>query len=124
MTKIKESENSLLGQIWPCYRREMAVIMESWREHMCKELQALPVEEWTYLKFDFKAPKKYVVYRELLRTYKNGWTKFKSIMDMVRFMANGSNIADNEAFETRTETIRQGLKRQKKHIYFKKNHLK
>ena len=119
MNKKKESENSLLGQIWPCYKEKMKAVLESWRKLVCKELQALPVEEWTYLKFDFKTPKKYVIYRELLRAYKNGQTKFKSILDMARFMANNSNIAVNKEFKTKVGTIRQGFKRQNENLYFK-----
>ena len=113
---VKESKSFLLGKIWPHYQEEMKIVMESWRDMMCEELQCLPVEEWEHLTFDFKNYKKHDVYRELMRAFNKKWTRFRSIKEMARFLANYSNIAENEDFDIRTETIRHNLNRQIKYI--------
>lgn len=112
----EENKNSLLGKIWPHYQENMEKIMETWRELMCEDLQDIPVIEWEYLLFKIKNHKKHRVYRDLVRAFNNGWTMFKSIKEMSRFMASCSNIADNDNFKIRSETIRHGLNLQKKYI--------
>ena len=90
--------------------------MESWRDMMSEELKHLPVAEWEYLTFDFKKHKKGMVYRVLMRAFKEKWTRFRTVKEMARFLADGSNIAENEDFHIRVETIRHSLNRQLKHF--------
>lgn len=112
----KESKSFLLGEIWPHYQEEMERKMEQWRDMMSEELKHLPVAEWEYLTFDFKKHKKGMVYRVLMRAFKEKWTRFRTVKEMARFLADGSNIAENEDFHIRVETIRHSLNRQLKHF--------
>ena len=113
---MKESKSFLLGKIWPRYQGDMERKMELWRDIMCEDLQSLPVAEWEHLTFDFKKHKKGRIYRDLRYALKYEWTRFKSVKEMARFLASDSNIADNEDFHIRVETIRHSLNQQLKHI--------
>ena len=113
---MKESKSFLLEKIWPHYQGKMESKMELWRDMMCEELKHLPVAEWENLTFDFKNHKKSMIYRDLMYAFKNKWTRFKSVKEMARFLASGSNIAENEDFHIRVETIRHSLNQQLKYI--------
>jgi hypothetical protein len=113
---VKESKSFLLGKIWPHYQEEMKIVMESWRDMMCEELKCLPVAEWEHLTFDFKNHKKCRIYRDLMYAFRKKWTRFRSVKEMARFLASGSNIAENEDFHIRVETIRHSLNQQLKYI--------
>lgn len=113
---MKESKSFLLGKIWPHYQGKMEPKMELWRDMMCEELKHLPVAEWEHLTFDFKNHKKCRIYRDLMYAFRKKWTRFRTVKEMARFLASGSNIAENEDFYIRVETIRHSLNRQLKHF--------
>ena len=111
--KIREVEKqSLLGQFYPCSYIKLKIFLDNWRVVLSEPNKSRSIEEWDYLEFDFTGYKKVIVYRELARAFDRGWFIKNNLSELARYMALHSNLAINENFKTRTETIRQGIKRE------------
>lgn len=126
MEKREVSKQSLLGQFYPCSYMELKIRLDNWRVVLSEPNKSRSIEEWDYLEFDFTGYKKVIVYRELARAFARGWFIKDNLSELARYMALHSNLAINENFKTRTETIRQGIKRElrrfKNLIQYRKEH--
>ena len=91
---------------------ELKIRLDNWRLVLCEPQKSRSIEEWDYLVFDFTGHKKEIVYRELARAFARGWFIKDNLSELARYMAQHSNLATNENLQTRTETIRQGIKRE------------
>ena len=125
--KIREVEKqSLLGQFYPCSYIKLKIFLDNWRVVLNEPNKSRSIEEWEYLDFDFTGHKKEIVYRELARAFARGWFIKDNLSELARYMALHSNLATNENLKTRTETIRQGIKRElrrfKNFIQYRKEH--
>ena len=112
MEKREVSKQSLLGQFYPCSYMELKIRLDNWRLVLCEPQKSRSIEEWDYLVFDFTGHKKEIVYRELARAFARGWFIKDNLSELARYMAQHSNLANSENLKTRTETIRQGIKRE------------
>ena len=106
------AKQSLLGQFYPCSYIKIKTNLDKWRVVLREPCKSRCIEEWDYLEFDFTGYKKVIVYRELARVFDRGWFIKNNLSELARYMALHSNLAINENFKTRTETIRQGIKRE------------
>ena len=111
--KIREvAKQSLLGQFYPCSYIKLKIIIDKWRVVLCEPCKSRSIEELNYFKFDFTGHKKKEIYYDLAYFFACGWFIKENLSELARYMAQHSNLANSENLKTRTETIRQGIKRE------------
>ena len=111
--KIREVEKqSLLGQFYPCSYIKIKTNLDKWRVVLREPYKSRSIEEWDYFKFDFTGHKKKEIYYDLAYFFACGWFIKENLSELARYMAQHSNLANSENLKTRTETIRQGIKRE------------
>ena len=111
--KIREVEKqSLLGQFYPCSYIKLKIIIDNWRVVLREPCKSRSIEELDYLEFDFIGHKKKEIYYDLAYFFACGWFIKENLSELARYMAQHSNLANSENLKTRTETIRQGIKRE------------
>jgi len=114
MRKREVNEQSLLGQFYPCTHRYFKPYLEEWRDVLLGPNKNNDIEEWYNLEFDFTGKNKDTVYRDLARAFAYGWFISNNLSALARYIASHSNLTTNRNLKTRSETIRQGIKRQLK----------
>ena len=112
MEKREVSKQSLLGQFYPCSYIKLKIIIDKWRVVLREPYKSRSIEEWDYFKFDFTGHKKKEIYYDLAYFFACGWFIKENLSELARYMAQHSNLANSENLKTRTETIRQGIKRE------------
>ena len=111
--KIREvAKQSLLGQFYPCSYIKIKTNLDKWRVVLCEPCKSRSIEELNYFKFDFTGHKKKEIYYDLAYFFACGWFIKENLSELARYMAQHSNLANSENLKTRTETIRQGIKRE------------
>ena len=111
--KIREvAKQSLLGQFYPCSYIKLKIIIDKWRVVLCEPCKSRSIEELNFFKFDFTGHKKKEIYYDLAYFFACGWFIKENLSELARYMAQHSNLANSENLKTRTETIRQGIKRE------------
>ena len=116
-TKIKmkkqNGNESLLALVLSSKRPEFRAILENFEPHLKGMDNSKNPEKWNYLEFDFEHIHKVDVYRRFAPIFEKKYLMVKK-KDFARHLALHSNLADNENYETRVETIYHGLKLYKK----------
>jgi hypothetical protein len=102
-------EKSLLGLFYPAYRRNIKEMIKEC-PYMKDYLKVMCPEEIVEIEFDLVRGDKLRVYREISYMIKNGWLMI-SVKGLSRYLAEHSNLADNENYKTRAETIRGYIRR-------------
>ena len=105
-------KQSLLGQFYPCSYIKIKIALDNWQVVLRDPCKSRYVEEWEYLEFDFTGHKKKKIYYDLAYFFACGWFMKENLSELARYMAQHSNLANSENLKTRTETIRQGIKRE------------
>ena len=112
MEKREVSKQSLLGQFYPCSYIKIKTNLDKWRVVLCEPCKSRSIEELNFFKFDFTGHKKKEIYYDLAYFFACGWSIKENLSELARYMAQHSNLANSENLKTRTETIRQGIKRE------------
>ena len=116
-TKIKmkkqNGNESLLALVLSGKRPEFRAILEKLEPHLKGMDNSKNPEKWNHLEFDFEHIHKVDVYRRFAPIFEKKYLMVKK-KDFARHLALHSNLADNENYETRVETIYHGLKLYKK----------
>ncbi len=109
MRKNDKREKSLLGLFYPAYRRNIKEIINEC-PYLKDSVKGMCPEEIVEIEFDLARGDKLRVYREIAFMIKKGWLMV-SVKELARYLAEHSNLADSENYETRTETIRGYIRR-------------
>lgn len=109
MRKNDKREKSLLGMFYPAYRRNIKEMIKEC-PLLNDSLKVMRPEEIVNIEFALERGDKLRVYREIAHMVIYGWLMV-SVKDLARYLAEHSNLADNDNFETRTETIRCYIRR-------------
>ena len=112
MKKINGNE-SLLALVLSTKRQEFRVILEKLEPHLKGMDNSKNPEKWNHLEFDFEHIHKVDVYIRFAPIFEKECLMVKK-KDFARHLAMHSNLADNENYEIRVETIYHGLKLYKK----------
>ena len=112
MKKLNGSE-SLLALVLSSKRPEFRAILEKLEPHLKEMDNNKNSEKWNHLEFDFEHIHKVDVYRRFAPIFEKKYLMVKK-KDFARHLALHSNLADNENYEIRVETIYHGLKLYKK----------
>ena len=112
MADNEKGKKFLLGLFAPHYHEKIKDHLKGWKEFLCEPYKSMAIEEWCELKFNFGPNQKSIVYRDLARVIVNDWYLGEQIA-ISRFFALYSNLADNEDFDQRTETIRHSINKKK-----------
>ena len=112
MKKLNGSE-SLLALVLSSKRPEFRAILEKLEPHLKEMDNSKNPEKWNHLEFDFEHIHKVDVYRRFAPIFEKKYLMVKK-KDFARHLAMHSNLADNENYEIRVETIYHGLKLYKK----------
>ena len=112
MKKLNGNE-SLLALVLSTKRQEFKAILEKLEPHLKRMDNSKNAEKWNHLEFDFEHIHKVDVYRRFAPIFEKKYLMVKK-KDFARHLALHSNLADNENYETRVETIYHGLKYYKK----------
>lgn len=109
MRKNEKREKSLLGLFYPAHRRDVKDMIQEC-PYIKESLKAMCPEEIVKIEFDLVRGDKQRIYREIAFMIKKEWLMI-NVKDLARYLAENSNLADSENFETRTETIRGYIRR-------------
>ena len=112
MKKLNGNE-SLLALVLSSKRPEFRAILEKLEPHLKEMDNNKNSEKWNHLEFDFEHIHKVDVYRRFVPIFEKKYLMVKK-KDFARHLAMHSNLADNENYEIRVETIYHGLKLYKK----------
>ena len=112
INKLKGNE-SFLALVLSDKRPEFRDILVNLGPHLKGMDNSKNPEKWNYLEFDFEHIHKVDVYRRFAPIFEKKYLMVKK-KDFARHLALYSNLADNENYETRVETIYHGLKYYKK----------
>ena len=112
MKKLNGNE-SLLALVLSSKRPEFRAILEKLEPHLKEMDNNKNSEKWNHLEFDFEHIHKVDVYRRFAPIFEQKYLMVKK-KDFARHLALHSNLADNENYEIRVETIYHGLKLYKK----------
>ena len=112
MKKLNGNE-SLLALVLSSKRPEFRAILEKFEPHLKGMDNSKNPEKWNHLEFDFEHIHKVDVYRRFAPVFEKKYLMVKK-KDFARHLALHSNLADNENYETRVETIYHSLKLYKK----------
>jgi len=112
MKKLNGNE-SLLALVLSGKRPEFRAILEKLEPHLKEMDNNKNPEKWNYLEFDFEHIHKVDIYRGFAPIFEKECLMVKK-KDFARHLALHSNLADNENYETRVETIYHSLKLYKK----------
>ena len=110
--KIKGNE-SFLALVLSDKRPDFRDILVNLGPHLKGMDNSKNPEKWNHLEFDFEHIHKVDVYRRFAPIFEKKYLMVKK-KDFARHLALHSNLADNENYETRAETIYHGLKLYKK----------
>ena len=111
--KKQNGNESLLALVLSSKRPEFRAILEKLEPHLKGMDNSKNPEKWNHLEFDFEHIHKVDVYRRFVPIFEKKYLMVKK-KDFARHLALHSNLADNENYETRVETIYHGLKLYKK----------
>jgi hypothetical protein len=111
--KKQNGNESLLALVLSSKRPEFRAILEKLEPHLKGMDNSKNPEKWNHLEFDFEHIHKVDVYRRFAPIFEKKYLMVKK-KDFARHLALHSNLADNENYETRVETIYHGLKLYKK----------
>ena len=109
----QNGNESLLALVLSTKRQEFRAILEKFEPHLKGMDNSKNPEKWNHLEFDFEHIHKVDVYRRFVPIFEKKYLMVKK-KDFARHLALHSNLADNENYETRVETIYHGLKLYKK----------
>ena len=112
MKKLNGNE-SLLALVLSDKRPEFRAILEKLEPHLKGMDNSKNPEKWNHLEFDFEHIHKVDIYRGFAPIFEKECLMVKK-KDFARHLALHSNLADNENYETRVETIYHSLKLYKK----------
>ena len=110
--KLKGNE-SFLALVLSDKRPDFRDILVNLGPHLKGMDNSKNPEKWNHLEFDFEHIHKVDVYRRFAPIFEKKYLMVKK-KDFARHLALHSNLADNENYETRVETIYHGLKLYKK----------
>lgn len=110
--KLKGNE-SFLALVLSDKRPDFRDILVNLGPHLKGMDNSKNPEKWNHLEFDFEHIHKVDVYRRFVPIFEKKYLMVKK-KDFARHLALHSNLADNENYETRVETIYHGLKLYKK----------
>ena len=106
--KLKGNE-SFLALVLSDKRPDFREILVNLGPHLKGMDNSKNPEKWNHLEFDFEHIHKVDVYRRFAPIFEKKYLMVKK-KDFARHLAMHSNLADNENYETRVETIYHGLK--------------
>ena len=112
MKKLNGNE-SLLALVLSGKRPEFRAILKKLEPHLKGMDNNKNPEKWNHLEFDFEHIHKVDIYRGFAPVFEKECLMVKK-KDFARHLALHSNLADNENYETRVETIYHSLKLYKK----------
>lgn len=103
---------TLLGLFWPEFWPEIRRIIEECKL-MSEATKAVKPDYLVDIEFVFERGDKMVVYREFIRALNKGMLRYK-LGVVIAYMAEHSNLAENDCLQMRINAIRQGFKRHRK----------
>ena len=109
----QNGNESLLALVLSGKRPEFRAILKKLEPHLKGMDNNKNPEKWNYLEFDFEHIHKVDIYRGFAPIFEKECLMVKK-KDFARHLALHSNLADNENYETRVETIYHSLKLYKK----------
>ena len=102
-----------MGLVLPKFKAKMKEVMKRWNAIMSEHCKIKDPEELVMIEFCFKSHKKLEVYRDLARAVNDEWLKI-SMIDLARYLACHTNLANNEDIDIRINNIYHFLKVYKK----------
>ena len=111
--KILKGNESFLALVLSDKRPDFRDILINLGPHLKGMDNSKNPEKWNHLEFDFEHIHKVDVYRRFAPIFEKKYLMVKK-KDFARHLAMHSNLADNENYETRVETIYHGLNYYKK----------
>ena len=106
--RVKTLLGLFLPEFWPDIR---SIIEEC--KLMSEATKAVKPDYLVDIEFVFERGDKMVVYREFIHALNKGMLRYK-LGVVIAYMAEHSNLAENDCLQMRINAIRQGFKRHRK----------